>query len=59
MFDRSVIFLTCWKLLFLLLLPPPGLGVEGGALPLTTDNIDQVIADHQLVLVNFYADWCR
>jgi thiol:disulfide interchange protein len=33
--------------------------VEGGALSLTSANIDQVIADNQLVLLNFYAEWCR
>lgn len=45
--------------LLLLLLLPPSLGVEGGALPLTTSNIDQILVDNQLVLINFYADWCR
>jgi hypothetical protein len=52
---RSVILLAS-----VLLLPLTALReVEGGALPLTSSNIDQVIADNQLVLINFYADWCR
>lgn len=26
---------------------------------LTTDNFDSITANHELVFINFYADWCR
>ena len=34
-------------------------GVRGGALQLTPANIADTIRDHELVMINFYADWCR
>lgn len=30
-----------------------------GAMPLTSENFDTVVANTELVLINFYADWCR
>ncbi|XP_046642938.1 endoplasmic reticulum resident protein 44-like [Daphnia pulicaria] len=32
---------------------------ECGAVQLTADNFDTIIANTELVLINFYADWCR
>ncbi|KAI9565825.1 hypothetical protein GHT06_009620 [Daphnia sinensis] len=32
---------------------------ECGAVQLTADNFDSIIANTELVLINFYADWCR
>ncbi|XP_064466154.1 endoplasmic reticulum resident protein 44-like [Ornithodoros turicata] len=31
----------------------------GGAVALTSSNFDTHIAQHELVFINFYADWCR
>ncbi|XP_043211140.1 endoplasmic reticulum resident protein 44-like [Amphibalanus amphitrite] len=31
----------------------------GGALQLTANNFDKVVGSTDLVLINFYADWCR
>ncbi|XP_018897645.2 endoplasmic reticulum resident protein 44 isoform X1 [Bemisia tabaci] len=31
----------------------------GGAVHLTKENIDNILATNELVLINFYADWCR
>lgn len=33
--------------------------VHSGALQLTSKNFDSTLADHELVIINFYADWCR
>uniref|UniRef100_A0A0N4ZK91 Thioredoxin domain-containing protein n=1 Tax=Parastrongyloides trichosuri TaxID=131310 RepID=A0A0N4ZK91_PARTI len=33
--------------------------INGEVIKLTKNNIDQVIKDHSLLIVNFYADWCR
>uniref|UniRef100_A0A8D8L7Y0 Endoplasmic reticulum resident protein 44 n=1 Tax=Cacopsylla melanoneura TaxID=428564 RepID=A0A8D8L7Y0_9HEMI len=33
--------------------------VESQAHKLTSDNFDKTLADHELVIINFYADWCR
>ncbi|CAO1380101.1 unnamed protein product [Diamesa hyperborea] len=30
-----------------------------GALQMTGDNVDMVLASNELVVINFYADWCR
>jgi len=32
---------------------------NSGAVLLNTGNIDEVLANNDLVLINFYADWCR
>ncbi|KZS07025.1 Endoplasmic reticulum resident protein 44 [Daphnia magna] len=32
---------------------------ECGAVQLTADNFDSIIANTELVLINFYADWFR
>ncbi|CAH3159572.1 unnamed protein product [Porites lobata] len=31
----------------------------GHVVQLTTQNFDQILAENKVVLVNFYADWCR
>lgn len=33
--------------------------VKEGALSLTSKNIDETLADNELVFINFYAQWCR
>lgn len=33
--------------------------VDGGAIQLTSSNIDSILASHEIVFVNFYANWCR
>lgn len=33
--------------------------VDSGSLQLTNDNIEMTLASNELVLINFYADWCR
>ncbi|GAB0087217.1 endoplasmic reticulum resident protein 44 [Sergentomyia squamirostris] len=33
--------------------------VEGGAVPLTSENLDMTLASNELVFINFYAEWCR
>jgi len=48
-------FFTCTVLFFLRLFHH----VNSGALPLNADNFDTVLANTELVLINFYADWCR
>uniref|UniRef100_A0A2M4BPZ0 Putative endoplasmic reticulum resident protein 44 n=2 Tax=Anopheles marajoara TaxID=58244 RepID=A0A2M4BPZ0_9DIPT len=32
---------------------------DSGAVKLTSENIDMTLASNELVLINFYADWCR
>ncbi|KAI5694527.1 hypothetical protein M8J75_000524 [Diaphorina citri] len=32
---------------------------HSGALQLTSTNFDSTLANHELVIINFYADWCR
>jgi len=32
---------------------------NSGAVQLTADNIDGILENNDLVLINFYADWCR
>ena len=32
---------------------------DSGAVVLDTKNIDENIANHEFVFINFYADWCR
>ena len=32
---------------------------DSGAVVLTPENIDSVLQNNDLVLINFYADWCR
>ncbi|XP_055384855.1 endoplasmic reticulum resident protein 44 [Condylostylus longicornis] len=32
---------------------------DSGAVQLTSDNIDMTLASNDLVLINFYAEWCR
>jgi len=46
---------TCKVLLFLRLFHH----ANCGALQLNADNFDTVLASTELVLINFYADWCR
>eukprot|EP00096_Caligus_rogercresseyi_P002960 TRINITY_DN1538_c0_g1_i1.p1 TRINITY_DN1538_c0_g1~~TRINITY_DN1538_c0_g1_i1.p1 ORF type:complete len:407 (+),score=107.18 TRINITY_DN1538_c0_g1_i1:269-1489(+) len=33
--------------------------VNSGATVLDSSNVDETLANNQLVLINFYADWCR
>lgn len=33
--------------------------VDSGAVQLTSSNFDTVLAQNELVVINFYADWCR
>lgn len=33
--------------------------IDGKAVALTESNFDQYVASHELVFLNFYADWCR
>ncbi|KAL1450683.1 hypothetical protein WDU94_003018, partial [Cyamophila willieti] len=33
--------------------------VQSQALQLTSENFDKTLVDHELVIINFYADWCR
>ncbi|KAL7032170.1 hypothetical protein ACKWTF_007245 [Chironomus riparius] len=33
--------------------------VNSGALQLSNDNIEMTLASNELVVINFYADWCR
>ncbi|CAF1105291.1 unnamed protein product [Adineta steineri] len=46
---RSSLFLVFFYLTY----------VNGGAIQLTSSNIDSVLSSHDVVLVNFYANWCR
>lgn len=32
---------------------------DSGAVHLTQDNVDMTIASNELVMINFYAEWCR
>ncbi|CAG0892653.1 unnamed protein product [Cyprideis torosa] len=32
---------------------------SNGAVQLDNENFDQILADNEIVFVNFYADWCR
>ncbi|XP_071039287.1 endoplasmic reticulum resident protein 44 isoform X1 [Parasteatoda tepidariorum] len=34
-------------------------GADAKAVSLTEDNFDQYVKNHELVFLNFYADWCR
>jgi len=49
------VFLTS-LLFFLLVLVPLS---DSGAVVLNSENIDSVLENNDLVLINFYADWCR
>jgi endoplasmic reticulum resident protein 44 len=33
--------------------------VNGGAIQLTSSNIDSVLSSNEVVFINFYANWCR
>ncbi|CAF4684314.1 unnamed protein product, partial [Rotaria magnacalcarata] len=33
--------------------------VNGGAIQLTSSNIDSILSSYDIVFVNFYANWCR
>lgn len=33
--------------------------VNGGAIQLTSSNIDSILSSHEVVFINFYANWCR
>uniref|UniRef100_A0A915PTW5 Thioredoxin domain-containing protein n=1 Tax=Setaria digitata TaxID=48799 RepID=A0A915PTW5_9BILA len=45
--------------LLLLLMACYLLVVDGLVVPLNGDNIEAVLREHEVVFVNFYADWCR
>lgn len=34
-------------------------GCDSGAVQLDPSNIDSILQNNDLVLINFYADWCR
>lgn len=49
-----------WKRLTLLLIPFCLIKLStGGALVLNQQNFNTVLASHELVIVNYYANWCR
>ena len=33
--------------------------INSGAVVLDANNIDKTLGDNELVMINFYADWCR
>ncbi|CAF1380499.1 unnamed protein product [Rotaria sordida] len=33
--------------------------VSTGAIEITTDNLDSILSSHEIVLINFYANWCQ
>ncbi|CAF1119775.1 unnamed protein product [Adineta ricciae] len=33
--------------------------VNGGAIQLTSSNIDSILSSYEVVFINFYANWCR
>ncbi|EDW37878.1 GL21325 [Drosophila persimilis] len=41
------------------LLQHPAATDAGGAVPMTSENIDMTLASNELVFLNFYAEWCR
>jgi len=45
----SIVLLVCSYLTY----------VYGGAIQLTSSNIDSILSSHEVVFVNFYANWCR
>ncbi|CAF1398878.1 unnamed protein product [Rotaria magnacalcarata] len=45
----SIIFFVSYYLIF----------VNGGAIQLTSSNIDSILSSYDIVFVNFYANWCR
>ncbi|XP_017766586.1 PREDICTED: LOW QUALITY PROTEIN: endoplasmic reticulum resident protein 44-like [Eufriesea mexicana] len=54
-FDFKILLLAC-----LLAFLPNNLANEGeGALSLTQQNLNSTLATHELVFINFYAQWCR
>lgn len=49
-----------WKILFIFLkLISVVRQVYSGALQLNNQNFDATLSGHELVFVNFYANWCR
>ena len=32
---------------------------DSGAVQINPSNIDQILQENDLVMINFYADWCR
>jgi len=49
-----------WHLLSFIIVVASSQPSDGkGALKLTSENYDKVMAGSEVVLVNFYADWCR
>ena len=48
-----------WTAVALFLLATGALAGDGTVVTLTDANYDTVMNEHEIVLVNFYADWCR
>ncbi|CAF3683472.1 unnamed protein product [Rotaria sp. Silwood1] len=46
---RSIILFVCYCFI----------NVHGGAIQLTTTNIDTILSSYDIVFINFYANWCR
>ncbi|XP_059617993.1 endoplasmic reticulum resident protein 44 [Phlebotomus argentipes] len=52
---RGVLFLLNTLLVLCVLIQR----AEGGAVQLTSENLDMTLASNELVFINFYAEWCR
>ncbi|CAF1534797.1 unnamed protein product [Rotaria sp. Silwood1] len=46
---RSIILFVCYCFI----------NVNGGAIQLTSTNIDTILSSYDIVFINFYANWCR
>lgn len=53
--SQPLVFIVLQSIIYFLCLCQ----AEGGAVSLTQDNFDKYVGKHDLVFLNFYADWCR
>lgn len=59
LFEKHVICMKEGVLLFLLLICSYFNPTNSGAVLLNAQNFDNMLAENQLVFINFYADWCK
>ncbi len=56
--DITKLWPITWYSMLLLTIANIWHGTNGSAVSLISNNIDSILTSHELVIVNFYADWC-